>query len=342
LKTVAIIGAGPAGCAAALALSSFHVQCSLFECGREGKDKACGDAFVPDAVRELQQLGVNESNLTDLGGRPFQALSLRGPIGEPLRVPIGQFEGWVVRRAAIDQHLRSIAARHCEVCYGTAVGALEPNFSGNRLHFRNRRSELFAGVVIAAGSASSLSHALAIDGRPKLAVALSAYVSGGIQAEDLECYFGLDLRPGYGWRFSIAEDCANVGICLFSRSPGPRLRTVATEFARLLGGDLGEPWRGGLVQLWSGERVLWHRSEGIVCCGDAAGLVDPSSGEGLSAALRSGWEAGQAVGRFVQSGGDIRALGAYSAWIREYFITKYARSTPRDVWDAWCGMGPLL
>ena len=297
---------------------------------------------MPDAVRELQQLGVNESNLTDLGGRPFQALSLRGPIGEPLRVPIGQFEGWVVRRAAIDQHLRSIAARHCEVCYGTAVGALEPNFSGNRLHFRNRRSELFAGVVIAAGSASSLSHALAIDGRPKLAVALSAYVSGGIQAEDLECYFGLDLRPGYGWRFSIAEDCANVGICLFSRSPGPRLRTVATEFARLLGGDLGEPWRGGLVQLWSGERVLWHRSEGIVCCGDAAGLVDPSSGEGLSAALRSGWEAGQAVGRFVQSGGDIRALGAYSAWIREYFITRYARSTPRDVWDAWCGMGPLL
>jgi len=338
LKTVAIIGAGPAGCAAALALSSLGVHCTLFECGRERKDKACGDAFIPDAVRELQHLGVNESSLTDLGGRPFQAVCLRGPVGEPLRVPIGQFEGWVVRRAAIDQHLRSIAARNCEICYGTAVRALEPNFSGNRLHFRNRRSELCAGVVIAAGSASGLSRALAIDGRPKVAVALSAYVSGEIQTEDMECYFGPYLRPGYGWRFPIAKDCANVGICVFSASPGPRLRSIATEFARSLGGGLGEPWRGGLVPLWSGERALWHRSAGIVSCGDAAGLVDPSSGEGLSAALRSGWEAGQAVGRFVQAGGDVRILGAYSSWIREYFTIRNARSTPRDFWDAWCGM----
>jgi flavin-dependent dehydrogenase len=292
---------------------------------------------VPDAVRELNQLRVNESDLTDVGGRPFQAVSLRGPVGEPLRIPIGQFAGWVVRRAAIDQHLRSIAARTCEVCYGAAVDALEPNFSGNRLHFRNRRSELCAGVVIAAGSTSRLSYALAIDGRPKPAVALSAYLSSGIQTEDLECYFGPYLRPGYGWRFPVAKDCANVGICLFSRAPGTRLRSTATEFARSLGGGLGETWRGGLVQLWSGERALWHCSEGIVSCGDAAGLVDPSSGEGLSAALRSGWEAGQAVGSFVQSGGDVRTLGAYSAWIREYFTTRYSRSTPRDFWDAWCG-----
>jgi len=338
-KTVAIIGAGPAGCAAACALGALGVRCTLFECGRKGKDKPCGDAFVPDAVHALQQLGVNEANLADLGGRQFQALSLRGPVGQPLRVPIGGSKGWLVRRADIDQHLRSIAARNCEVCYGTATSTLQPCFGGNRLHFRNRPSEVFAGVVIAAGSSSCLSRALDIDGRPKLGIALSAYVPGGIQEEDLECYFGPSLRPGYGWRFPVAQHCANIGICLFSPSPGPRLRSLATQFVRSLGADLPASWRGGLAQLWSAEGTFWHRSEGIVSCGDAAGLVDPSSGEGLTAALRSGWEAGQTMGKFVRSGGDVRVLEAYSVWIREYFSTRYARSTARNFWDAWCGLG---
>jgi flavin-dependent dehydrogenase len=182
-----------------------------------------------------------------------------------------------------------------------------------------------------------LSRALAIDGRPKLAVALSAYFRDGIQGKDLECYFAPSFRPGYGWRFPIAENYANVGVCLFSSSPGPRLRSLATEFAGSLEGGLDGPWRGGLVRLWNGEGTMWHRPVGIVSCGDSAGLVDPSSGEGLSAALRSGWEAGQSLGSFVQSGGDVRALESYSAWIRKYFSIRYARSTPRDFWDAWCG-----
>jgi flavin-dependent dehydrogenase len=342
LKTVAIIGAGPAGCAAACALSMLGVRCTLFECGKEGKDKACGDAFLPEAVRGLQQLGVNEANLAKLDGKRFHTVSMHGSGGQPLRVPYRRSEGWVVQRAAIDQHLRSIAARNCEVCYGMAATSVQPRLGGNRLQFRNRASELFGGVVIADGSASSLSRSLIIDGRPKLAIAISAYVRGGIQAEDLECYFRPSLRPGYGWRFPITQDCANIGICLSSPSPGPRLRSLATEFTRSLGAGLAGPWRGGLAQLWNGEGWLWHLSEGIVSCGDAAGLVDPSSGEGLTAALRSGWEAGRAVGTFVQSDGDIRVLEAYSTWIREHFSIRYARTTARAIWDAWCGIDHLF
>jgi menaquinone-9 beta-reductase len=339
LKTVAIVGAGPAGCAAACALAMLGVHCTLFESGRAGKEKACGDAFVPDAVDALERLGVSEANLADLGGRQFQAVSLRGPEGRPLRVPIGGSKGWVVRRAAIDQHLRAIAARNCDVCYGAVVTALQPHLGSNELYFRNCTSESFAGVVIAGGSASRLSRVLDIDGRPKLAIALSAYGRDAIEDEDLECYFGPSLRPGYGWRFPVSASYANTGICLFSSSPGPRLRTRATEFACSIGVDLHEPWRGGLVQLWTGEGTLSHRSEGIVSCGDAAGLIDPSSGEGLTAALRSGWEAGRGLGKFVQSSGDVRALQAYSDWVRDYFSARYARSTARDFWDGWCGLG---
>jgi flavin-dependent dehydrogenase len=78
-----------------------------------------------------------------------------------------------------------------------------------------------------------------------------------------------------------------------------------------------------------------------VSCGDAAGLVDPSTGEGLTAALRSGWEAGRAMGTFVRSDGDIRALENYSQWVRDYFLPRYVKTTARDMWDAWCGVGPV-
>lgn len=338
LNSVAVIGAGPAGCAAACGLSSLGVRCILFECGRKGKDKACGDALVPAAIQELGKLGVHEANLMELGAKRFQTVSLHGPVGQPLRVPYGRSELWVVRRATIDQHLRSIVERTCEVCHATFVSAVQPNFGGTELQFRSRSSEVFAGVVIAAGSSSSLSAALTVHGRPRLATAISAYVLGKIPIETLECYFGPCLRPGYGWRFPIGQDCANVGICLASPSPGPKLRDLGDEFVGRLGHGLAEHWRGGLAQLWSGQGTLWYRSEGIVSCGDAAGLVDPSSGEGITAALRSGWEAGRAMGDFVKSGGDCRFLEAYSEWIREYFSAKYARTTAREIWDAWCGL----
>src|SRR5882672_4412975 len=53
-----IVGAGPAGCSAALTLAAKGASVLVAEQGEPGKDKPCGDAYVPAAVDLAKQLGV--------------------------------------------------------------------------------------------------------------------------------------------------------------------------------------------------------------------------------------------------------------------------------------------
>ena len=54
-------------------------------------------------------------------------------------------------------------------------------------------------------------------------------------------------------------------------------------------------WRGGWGPLWSGLGQYWNHTSGVVSCGDAAGLIHPNTGEGMTAALRSGEQAGRGL-----------------------------------------------
>ncbi len=58
--TVAIIGAGPAGCAAAITLARRSIPTVVLERGQPGKDKPCGDAYLPDAVELMDRLGISD------------------------------------------------------------------------------------------------------------------------------------------------------------------------------------------------------------------------------------------------------------------------------------------
>jgi 2-polyprenyl-6-methoxyphenol hydroxylase-like FAD-dependent oxidoreductase len=70
---VVVVGAGPAGCAAALSLVRNGIRPVLVEKGPPGKDKACGDAWVPSAVEELRSLEIGKR---EVGGNwhPFSRL----------------------------------------------------------------------------------------------------------------------------------------------------------------------------------------------------------------------------------------------------------------------------
>ena len=96
-------------------------------------------------------------------------------------------------------------------------------------------------------------------------------------------------------------------------------------------------WRGGWGPLWSDKSHDWHHPSGIVSCGDAAGLVDPLTGEGITAALISGEHAGRAVAHFLLENRNLLRLEEYSQWLKEHFARQY-RSTPfRQDWSALCG-----
>jgi menaquinone-9 beta-reductase len=334
---VAVIGAGPAGCSAAIALARAGVECTLFEHGHPGKDKACGDAFVPAAVRFLRLLGLSESAFATLGGRSFSGIALHGLSGAPWRFPTPQNTGWVVRRAAIDQHLRDIVAGGCHIAYETTVTALVPEPQGIRLTFRSLATQSFRGAVIASGSSNMLGKGLDICGKPLMGASLTVYCKASHSA-DIDFHFGPTLRPGYAWSFPVSEGWVNLGVCSLGTVHGSLLRELAIRFAAASGASEISPWRGGAGALWSGRGRAWHHSAGILTCGDAAGVVDPSTGEGITAALESGWQAGETLASFLHSGRDPSVLETYSDWVVARFSARYQRETMRNLWRGFCGL----
>jgi flavin-dependent dehydrogenase len=191
-------------------------------------------------------------------------------------------------------------------------------------------------VVIACGSRNRLAISWGIGGEPSCGVALSAYCQVVDTAGPT-----FDLRgpteQGYFWIFPLGGNIANIGVCFLSNAKGTYLRAIGDTWATGLAVKKPIRWRGGISRLWSGKASYWHSTVGIVSCGDAAGLVDPITGEGLTAALMSGEQAGTAVSQFLLDNRDPRYLTNYSEWVKNYFIERY-RSTPaREIFRSLCG-----
>lgn len=85
------------------------------------------------------------------------------------------------------------------------------------------------------------------------------------------------------------------------------------------------------ARLWSGRGVKWHDRRGLIAAGDAAGLIDPLSGEGISAALFSGAQAGVAIAQYL--GGSPITLDDYTDWVRSWGYAAYnPQGTRAEFW----------
>ena len=84
---------------------------------------------------------------------------------------------------------------------------------------------------------------------------------------------------------------------------------------------------------------VWHHAHGIVCCGDAGGLVDPLWGEGITAAFELGRAAGEAIAAYLR--GNNKALPDYSKWVSQHFAARYGETSERRSLAALTGIGPV-
>jgi flavin-dependent dehydrogenase len=337
-----VIGAGPAGCAAALTLAGSGARVCLLECGSRGKDKACGDALVSRAVSCLEDLGIGADRLLALGGHRFEHLQLVSE-GRLLWQTSGQ-GGFTIPRRLLDDELRNVAEAKVQLRYGARVQKVAPGPDGIEMALGGGvepRSHLRArGVVLATGANNQIAVQHGIDGSPLRGLAISTYlpVPGG------ECPvidFAPGCRPGYRWWFPMGGGVTNVGACLLDAGTGPRLRgQIRSLVAERGAGDKPLSWRGGVGPLWSGRGRVWHAPWGLLCCGDSAGLIDPINGAGVTAALQSGAEAGRALARHL-GGASGQPLARYSEWVRETFESRYAVTEFRRSWGSFAGLDGL-
>jgi len=248
--SVAVIGAGPAGCSAAFALKSAGIDAFIFERGRPGKDKPCGDAFVPLAVELLSEFGIDSEGIASLGAFPFQHIDLYESSSLLWQAQSGsKNNGWVVKRALLDQKLRDMVAPYAVIYYETLVTDLKEEPDGTfRLSLRLKDggiNEFYCdAVILASGSSNLYSQRWGVDGQPKLVAAITTYAAIN-EPEAPIIQFKEECRPGYGWVFPLAQGQVNIGVCAMSPNNIKRLRQLASAYVAEWGVSVPAVWRGG-------------------------------------------------------------------------------------------------
>lgn len=341
MATVVVIGAGPAGCAAAGQLAREGNDVLLLEYSGPGRDKACGDMFMDPAVEVLLRLGLTIKDFEQIGGRRFDDITLAydGRFLWSFSYQMGA--GWMLPRRSIDQCLRDRMPPQVKVLYHTialSVSVLDNSTLQvfTRTNGGGMKALTCQGLVLACGSSNKLAASLGVGGEPDLGIALSTYTTvRDLKSPKFE--FSKRLDRGYFWSFPIDQGIANCGVCFLYKAKGHYLKEMGTSWIVSEKGGSNVRWRGGYGALWSGKGSIWHLPYGIVSCGDAAGLIDPLTGEGLTAALITGEQAGAAMSRFLAEDRDETYLAQYSQWVRHYFQGKYASSPIRNAWRQFCG-----
>ncbi|MFN2540053.1 MAG: geranylgeranyl reductase family protein [Mycobacteriales bacterium] len=287
---LAVVGAGPAGASAARAAAAAGARVLLLERAALPRYKRCGGGLIGPAQRVLAGAGVDIAALArDHAGRfTFQHGGKRSfSRSAPPFLPM-------VLRSELDTTLVRVAQEAgAELRTGVTVGAYAEE----------------AGVVTLGTSVGPVwAHAVvAADGATSRA---SAYVGVrcdlvdiGLEAElprpagtDWDGHVLLDWGPvpgSYGWVFPKG-DTLTVGV-IGTRDAGPAMRDYYRSFVASLGLDLSAATHDGghHTRVRAADSPL--RRGQVLVPGDAAGLLEPWTREGISFALRSGRLAGLAA-----------------------------------------------
>lgn len=318
-----VVGAGPAGCACAARAAELGIDVLLLDKDPFPRDKPCGDGLTRGAVAALERLGL--SDLIE-SSQPIEAARFTFGFGAET---IWRYE----RRQGVPRWARTIPRRVMDAALLSAVVERGGRFRvahvdgpigngrarGVRIRTSDGAARIVARAVIATdGATSRMRRACGLGPLPYFDVQYA--VRQYFRCErDLEPLFGIYgpltidgfALAGYGWVFPVSERTANVGVG-FMRGVGGSgfvsLRDVLRQFAEELRQRRGDEF-GGMepIDRPFGSPVAAHFSPercergGVVFAGDAAGTVDPLSGEGIAYALQTGSLAAEAAHRFLCS-----------------------------------------
>src|SRR3954449_12091341 len=307
---VAIVGAGPAGAAAALAVLAARpgARVALLDRAAFPRDKACGDGVAPQVLDVLARLGV-QGLLDDWP--TVDRLELGYPGGAWLRGSVAR-PNYVVPRTVLDARIAEAAVARGAQLLQRRVRTLHSDGSG--LVAAGVRAPI---VVGADGASSAVRAFLAPPGGGHTAIALRGYapVHPELDAAQVIAFDPDGAWPAYAWSFPIGDGRANVGYgrILPPEGPGPTRRQLSQRLDMLLPGASqgGTAWRGHHLPL---STTRWRQPDGpVLLAGDALGLVNPLTGEGIHAAVLSGAYAGLAATVALRAGAPATAGKRYRA-----------------------------
>jgi len=320
---VVVVGAGPAGSACAWELARHGVRVLLLDKSEFPRDKTCGDGLTPRAVSVLEGMGLARE-VAGMGGRVSQ-VRVVGPGGTSTTLGMPGRGGLVVPRLRLDDALlRRATSVGAEFEAPARAEAVELEGQHALVRLEDGRGVRARMVVVATGASPRLlERSGLVAARPRLLAASRAYFEcPAAQVEEMVFSFQGVTLPGYGWIFPLGGERFNVGAGVLARHEGSTARKEFEAFtrsrlcSRLLPGARREgPVRGFPLRTDFLRSRLW--APGVIMVGEAAGLVNPLTGEGIDYALESGVIAGRHV-REMLSRGEIEAR-AYERELRSRF-----------------------
>jgi geranylgeranyl reductase family protein len=320
-----VVGAGPAGAAAAQWLARAGRDVVLVDAQAFPRDKVCGDGLIPDAHRALDRLGVLAQVMAE--ARSSKALTCIAPRGGRIDVP-GTLAVLprrrlddIICRAAVAAGARMFAPVRfvAPLRAGGGAGA-DGRVVGARLQQGDRIREVQAPwLVLANGAQPQATIAAGLcDRRTPSGIALRGYVENAAMTAritSLEVVWHKRLSPGYGWIFPCGGDVFNIGVGVAQSHRAGKdgkhamqdvnLRDVFAAFKALYAparelveggrwhGEPGHELKGAPLRCsLEGARL---EAPGVLVTGEAAGSTYAFTGEGIGKAMETAMHAAEAI-----------------------------------------------
>ena len=341
---VAIIGAGPAGTACALALRHSGLRVALLDKAQFPRDKVCGDAIPGHALKALRQLDpAFADGLWQL--QPLDAVQqsrLVAPNGDSLwmRWKLPSFNS---PRATFDAALLDLVRAHSatEIRENTSLKTLRIEADQARLT-TTEGAEITCQLVIGCDGANSVVRRQLLPApldRAHHCAGVRAYFENikGAEAGLTEYFFTKDYLQGYLWIFPVGEGLYNVGLGMLSETVARHKVDLKQVLPKLLAehpalaGRFTEARQRGRIQGFGlplgGGRTVPVSGRCFLLCGDAASLIDPIQGHGIDTAMQSGiLAAAQALSCFEKRDFSAEFMQQYDAQVAHKISRKLAKS----------------
>jgi geranylgeranyl reductase family protein len=302
---VVVVGAGPAGSAAAAWAARAGRDVLVIDRAAFPRDKPCGDGLTPRAVEQLELVGLGEWLDSHIRHRGLRMAGFGGEVQVDWPGPSFPSTGSAAPRTELDERIRKVAEESgARMRLGVKAVGVHHDSSG-----RVRAVVLADGtevacrqLIVADGARSTLGRALGRQWHQETVygVAARGYLASP-RSDEPWLTSHLELRspdgavlPGYGWIFPLGNGEVNIGVGALATVKRPAdvaLRPLMSYYADLRRDEWGVegPVRAPASALLPmGGAVSGVAGPNWMLIGDAAACVNPLNGEGIDYGLETG------------------------------------------------------